>query len=180
MNSVQMETNRLRFARPSLEDQPAMLVAIKESEQALKEFLPWVPFALSQQASIEHTQQAINNFANFKDELRFSLIEKASGRLIGAIGLIIRDKDVPFFEIGYWLRSDSVGKGYISEAVAKLEEYAFGELNAKRLEIRVAQSNIKSRKVAERCGYELEANLRNERRLPSGKLDNTLVYVKTR
>ncbi|GEA60964.1 hypothetical protein VCO01S_21570 [Vibrio comitans NBRC 102076] len=82
--------------------------------------------------------------------------------------------------IGYWLRSDSVGKGFISEAVAKLEEYAFDELNAKRLEIRVAQSNIKSRKVAERCGYELEANLRNERRLPSGKLDNTLVYVKTR
>ncbi|GEA60965.1 hypothetical protein VCO01S_21580 [Vibrio comitans NBRC 102076] len=103
MNSVKMETNRLRFARPSLKDQPAMLVAIKESEQALKEFLPWVPFALSQQASIEHTQQAIDNFANFKEELRFSLIEKASGRLIGAIGLIIRDKDVPFFEIGYWL-----------------------------------------------------------------------------
>ncbi|OCH75768.1 GNAT family N-acetyltransferase [Vibrio breoganii] len=175
-----METTRLRLTPPSLEDQPAMLVAIKESQQELKKFLPWVPFALSQPASIENTQQAIENFAGFKDELRYSLIEKTSGRLIGAIGLIIRDKEVPFFEIGYWLRSDSVGKGFITEAVTRLEEYAFDELKANRIEIRAAQSNVKSRNVAQRCGYELEATLRNERRLPSGKLDNTLVFVKPR
>ncbi|MFA0082659.1 GNAT family N-acetyltransferase [Vibrio breoganii] len=168
-----METTRLRLTPPSLEDQPAMLVAIKESQQELKKFLPWVPFALSQQASIE-------NFAGFKDELRYSLIEKTSGRLIGAIGLIIRDKEVPFFEIGYWLRSDSVGKGFITEAVTRLEAYAFDELKANRIEIRAAQSNVKSRNVAQRCGYELEATLRNERRLLSGKLDNTLVFVKPR
>lgn len=49
---------------------------------------------------------------------------------------------------------------------------------ANRLEIRCAASNRRSRAVAERGGYVLEATLRNERRLPSGRLDHTVIYGK--
>ncbi len=86
---------------------------------------------------------------------------------------------MPFFELGYWIRKTETGKGFAIEAVAVLEEYAFRELRAKRLEIRTAKGNVKSRSVAERSGYHYEAELVNERRLPSGKLTNTIVYAKT-
>lgn len=129
--------------------------------------------------SIENTKQAISNFENFEGELRYSIVEKNSGRFLGAIGLIIRDKTVPYFEIGYWLRSSSVGYGFISEAIKAVETYAFNELKANRLEIKAAVDNLKSRTVAERGGYILEGIRCNDRRLPSGELSSTAMYEKT-
>ncbi|MFH0258744.1 GNAT family N-acetyltransferase [Vibrio rumoiensis] len=175
-----METDRLYLAPPCLANQPAMLEAIIESQAELSQFLDWVPFALTEQQSIEATQQAMVNFDNFENELRYSLLDKQSGKLVGMIGLLIRDKEVPYFEIGYWLRRSCVGLGYITEAVQALETYAFQDLKAQRVEIRTAGTNTKSQAVAERCGYQLEGTLRYARRLPSRELDHTLIYAKTR
>ncbi|MFA0070869.1 GNAT family N-acetyltransferase, partial [Vibrio breoganii] len=69
--------------------------------------------------------------------------------------------------------------GYVSEAVRIIEEYAFIQKGAKRVEIRMAGSNLKSQAVAKRCGYQLEDRFANARCLPSGDLDSTLVYAKT-
>ena len=174
-----METDRLKLLPPSLVHQPLMLEAIIESQEELAVYLPWVPHALTEAESIEQTKKAINNFENFEGELRYSIVEKSTGHFLGAIGLIILDKSVPSFEIGYWLRSSSVGYGFISEALRSIELYAFNELNANRLEIKAAENNWKSRMVAERSGYVLEGVLRNARRLPSGDLSGTAVYSKT-
>lgn len=122
----------------------------------------------------------MENFDNFENELRFSILTKQDNALIGAIGLIIRDKSVPFFEIGYWLRTTSVGFGYVAEAISVLEKYAFEQLQAHRIEIKCAESNIKSKAVALRCGYEFEGLLKNTNKLPSGELSNTLMFAKTR
>ena len=175
-----METNRLLLTPPCLANQAAILEAILESQAELSQFLDWVPFALTEQQSIEATKQAMVDFDNFENELRYSLLDKNSGKFVGMIGLIIRDKDVPYFEIGYWLRSSCVGAGYITEAVRALESHAFNHLKAQRVEIRAAASNNKSRAVAERAGYQLEGKLYNARRLPSGELDDTVIYAKTR
>ncbi len=91
---------------------------------------------------------------------------------------MIRDDTVPYFEIGYWLQTLKTGLGYVSEAVQIIEEYAFIQKGAKRVEIRMAGSNLKSQAVAKRCGYQQEACFANDRRLPSGALDSTLVYAK--
>lgn len=60
-----------------------------------------------------------------------------------------------------------------------VERLAFIDNKAQRVEIKMAGSNVKSRAVAERCGYQLEAKLDNGRRLVSGELDSTVIYVKT-
>ncbi len=125
-----METERLKLLPPSMEYQPLMLEAILESQDELGVYLSWVPYALTETESIENTKQAISNFENFEGELRYSIIDKSTDRFLGTIGLIIRDKTVPYFEIGYWLRSSSVGYGFISEAVKAVETYAFKELKA--------------------------------------------------
>ncbi|WP_445398457.1 GNAT family N-acetyltransferase [Zobellella sp. An-6] len=171
-----MENNHIKLLPPSLELVPQVFEAVKESEQALAEFLPWVKYALTEEDCRESMRKAIANFEGFKSELRFFIVDRRDERLLGAIGLIIRDKSVPFFELGYWLRDSAQGRGHMSEAVALLEQYAFGELGANRLEIRCAECNRRSRAVAERAGYVLEATLRHERRLPSGRLDHTVIY----
>jgi RimJ/RimL family protein N-acetyltransferase len=86
------------------------------------------------------------------------------------------DWSIPKFEIGYWCRQKYTGKGYITESVRGLTVFAFKILEAKRVEIRCDQRNMRSRKVAERLGYRLEGTLRNNRLAVDNRLENTCVY----
>ena len=66
---------------------------------------------------------------------------------------------IPKFEIGYWLRTTLIGKGYMTEAVVALTKMAKETLKANRIEIRCDERNVRSRRVAERAGYRLEGIL---------------------
>ena len=174
-----MESKRIKLERPFLEIAPKIFEAIMESQNELAEYLPWVPNALTMEAAVTNTKNAIDNFDTFSGELRYSIICKRSDTFLGVIGLMIKDKSIPYFEIGYWLRSSQVGNGYMTEAIHLIEKHAFGDLGARRLELTMAESNLKSQAIAKRCGYQYEGLLQNGRRLPSGELDNTVIYAKT-
>ncbi len=155
---------------------PEVICATEESKAELQTYLTWVDAFL--QSPEANMAQAMDRHTNFSGELRYYIQQHNEPEVLGAIGLLIRDIDVPFFEIGYWVRSSASGKGYIAESLNLLEQHAINDLNAKRLEIRMAKCNRKSQSVAIRAGYTLEAELRNERRLPSRELTNTLIYTK--
>ncbi|MGR5173123.1 GNAT family N-acetyltransferase [Vibrio owensii] len=175
-----METKRLKLIPACLERAEEAHQVVVRCQKTLETYLPWVPHVLTLEAMIEGTEKAIANFENFEEELRYFIIEKESDRLIGAVGLMIRDQKVPAFEIGYWLDDIAVGNGYISEAVLELERYAFEDLGARRIAITADSTNLKSRAVAERCGYDFEGELRHDRLSTSGELSNTVVYSKIR
>ena len=87
---------------------------------------------------------------------------------------------MPRFEIGYWCRTSYAGKGYITEAVNAITAFAFDVLGARRVEIRCDALNLRSRRVAERCGFPLEATLRQFDRSVDGELRDELVFAKLR
>lgn len=81
------------------------------------------------------------------------------------------------FEIGYWCCLPHQGCGYVTEAVRALTRVGFEQMGANRIEIRCDPRNARSRHVAERAGYKLEAELRHEQVGPDGALRNTLIYA---
>ncbi|RBW63434.1 N-acetyltransferase [Vibrionales bacterium C3R12] len=174
-----MESERLKLVAPSLDFIDAMYTVIDECRSEFSEFLPWVSDALTKKALEQNIKEAVINFSNFSGEFWFNIIEKKTGSFIGAVGFIVRDESVPYFEIGYWLQTSKVGSGYITEAISLVEQYAFNDKGAMRVEIKMAATNLKSQAVAKRCGYGLEGQLVNARRLPSGELDSTVIYSKT-
>lgn len=95
---------------------------------------------------------------------------------VGGTGLHRMDWSVPRFEIGYWIRSSFEGRGYVSEAVRALTRFALRSLGAQRIEIHCSHRNVRSQRVAERCGFVLEGRLRNQAREPDGQLRDTFVY----
>ena len=108
--------------------------------------------------------------------LNLLMVEQETGEIIGATGYPRLDWAVPKFEIGYWVRSDRVGKGYASEATWLLAQHAFEVLGANRVELRMDDRNRRSWAVAERLGFSLEATLRQEVRVPDGSLRDTRIY----
>jgi RimJ/RimL family protein N-acetyltransferase len=141
-----VENSNIKLVPPLMERAHSMLEAIIESEHELRQFLPWEDYALTKSDSISNTQEAIENFTG---ELRYSIIRKSDDYFLGAVGLIIRDKSVPFFETGYWLRTSETGISYMSEAIALFEKYTFDKCGANRIEIKAASTNLNSHSVAE-------------------------------
>lgn len=109
--------------------------------------------------------------------MQLQLFHKATGAFVGSSGLHPRDWAVPSFEIGYWCRKQFQGQGYITEAVQGITRFGFETVGARRIMIRCDSHNIRSRRVAERAGYEMEGELRNDALGTDGELRNTLVFA---
>lgn len=152
--------------------------AVDESYEQNRRFLHWAEPSPSYDTTRENMQRAISNFNDQVNEFRFIVRRIRDRRIVGCIGLLIRDMLIPFFEIGYWVRSSEAGKGYTSMAVELLERYAVEQLGAKRIEVKMAESNVASRRVAEKTGFQYEATIHLNRRLPTGEVDNTCIYYK--
>lgn len=176
----QFETERLLVRLPMPGDGAPLYEAIIHS---LPELKPWLEFA-QQVPSVEETElnvrQAHIAFLERKD-LRMHIFHRETGAFIGSTGLHRINWEVPKFEIGYWIDTRYSGQGYITEAVKGLTDFSFRELHAQRLEIRCDSKNVKSRKVAERLGFELEGILRRDS-LSIDKRDwrDTCIYAKLR
>jgi Acetyltransferases, including N-acetylases of ribosomal proteins len=64
-------------------------------------------------------------------------------------------------EIGYWIGEAYWGKGYATEAVKRLVDYAFHELNLLRVYAYIFEYNIASMKVLEKVGFYKEAVIKS-------------------
>lgn len=75
----------------------------------------------------------------------------------GVIGLVLQpDVYRKSAEIGYWLGEPFWGKGITTTAVKLATQYAFDTLNLNRLYAGVFEGNEASKRVLEKCGYQLE------------------------
>ena len=59
-------------------------------------------------------------------------------------------------QIGYWIDKNFANRGFTTQAVEILTQYAFTELKLHRLEINLRPENASSRRVAEKAGYIFE------------------------
>lgn len=85
---------------------------------------------------------------------QFSLIEKASGRWIGRVGLW-EPEGWPEKEVGWMLHRSAWGCGYATEAAGACLDWAFGALGWARVGHMIHPQNTGSKAVAARLGSRL-------------------------
>jgi len=168
----------IRLVKPAANLVDDFQLALIESYEDLNKYLAWAEKKPDIETTRQNMLRARDNFENKEEELRFIVQRIHDNKIVGCAGLLIRNMNIPYLEIGYWVRSSEAKKGYIGMAVHLLEEYAVKELKVKRLEIKMAESNKASIQVAERAGFKYEATIHSDRKLPIGKVDNTCVYYK--
>jgi RimJ/RimL family protein N-acetyltransferase len=96
--------------------------------------------------------------------------EKESGNLVivnaddEIVGEIEFFKPVNYwdaFELSYRLHgSRFAGRGYITEAVQLLVDYLFNNKKQHRIQLVIVPENAASRRIAEKCGFQLEGTAR--------------------
>ena len=114
----------------------------------------------------------------FRVNETWAIVEKESGKVVGSIGFE-PDKYRPGVssrEMGYSLAKDCWGKGYMTEAVARLIQYAFETLKLQVLMIRTSETNLRSQRVIEKSGFKYEGTLRRAYRMYDGRIREVRCY----
>lgn len=173
------ESERLIIRAPLWHDGAAVNEAIRESIEELRPWIPWAHTIPTLEESEKNIRYSRTEFLERKD-LRLLLLNKQTGQVVGSSGLHQIDWQARKFEIGYWVRTSCQQQGYVTEAVHAITDFAIRELSANRIQIRCDAHNLRSAKVAERCGFTLEGILRNETRDMDGSLRNTMIFSKVR
>ncbi|MDP9225649.1 MAG: GNAT family N-acetyltransferase, partial [Actinomycetota bacterium] len=92
-------------------------------------------------------------------------------RAAGTVGLASFDALLNSAELGYWLRSDLTGRGYMTEAAAAIVAFGFARLKLHRIELRAGVGNYDSNRVAEKLGFRRGGMLRDGSRGEGGWYD---------
>jgi RimJ/RimL family protein N-acetyltransferase len=82
----------------------------------------------------------------------FALFERKGGAFAGACGYEMRDESIP--EIGYWIGEPFWGRGYATEAVRTMIDHAFTSTDLDALAASCRVTNVLSRRVLEKCGFQ--------------------------
>ena len=161
---------------PALADAPAIAAAVKASYAELHEWMDWARGAYGLREARAWCK-AMEAAIAARREFPFLLTDRRNADVVGSIGLLNIDWDVPMCEIGYWVHTGRVGHGYCTEAARALTRHAFTDLNARRVQITMDDRNARSFAVAERLGFTWEATHRSNRRDNRNRLADTRVYA---
>ena len=148
-------------------DGPAPWEAVEVSRAHLAPWMPWLDDTRNPDDTEEYVIRAGARW-QLREDMAVGVFERTSGRLLGGSGLHRIDWTIRRFEIGYWLRADAEGHGYMLEATQLLTRLAVEEARRLPRRIRMDTDNERSRRVAERLGYTLEATLQRAFRTPDG------------
>lgn len=85
------------------------------------------------------------------DKYDAGIVLKATGELIGSGGLFY-DPENDLWTIGYNIRKDQWGNGYVPEAIRAILEYVKTRRNVRGIQGEFAAENYKSRRVMEKLG----------------------------
>lgn len=148
---------------------------IDTQREYLGKWLPFVEFT-REEADSEAFVNSVLSVPEEKAEYVFTI--RKNGEFAGLIGFKDTDKSNKKTEIGYWLSEGFQKQGIVTNAVVKLCEFAFHELDINRVQIKCAVGNVPSKNVPIRLKFKLEG-VEREGELLSGHIFTDLeIYSK--
>lgn len=91
--------------------------------------------------------------------LSLGISEIVTGKKLGSIGLKIVNHEAKIAEVGYMIKQNAQGRGFASEALNLLKDYALNELELNKLTATCSVQNVGSVKLLEKLGFVREGCL---------------------
>lgn len=114
--------------------------------------------------NLEETQEYVEEMIRRESagtHLYASIVAKSTQNVIGTAMFFNFDREANHAEIGYVFKKDHWGKGYGTEAISLMNDFAFNTLCLRKLHARVVSANTSSSRILEKNGFELEGRLRD-------------------
>ena len=167
------QSERLGFRSWRVDD-VAKMAAIN-ADPAVMEFFPKTKTRKQTAAFIEQVKSEFST----KGFCYFAIDKLDNGEFIGFIGLSEQRFEADFtpcIEIGWRLARKEWGRGYATEGAARCLEYAFDELNLRKVVAMTPEINLRSEKVMKKIGMEQVKRFRHPLLKNEPRLANCVLY----
>ena len=155
MNTPILETDRL-ILRPFKKDDVKDVFECWESDPDVAQYMFW-----TSHNDIEKTKEWILRELGKiekQDWYRFAIVLKNTNELMGT-ALIYYEKEVQCWEVAYNLGKKYWGKGYTTEAMKKIIDFAVKQLKLSQIVGRYAKENTASGHVMDKLGFKYEKDI---------------------
>ena len=132
-------------------DIPALVTAIDDPE--IRRTLPHIP---NPYTTTDAEQYIAGTRVNLTAGTAIAVAIVVDGALAGSIDLRLDGANGRTAQIGYWVAAPVRGRGVASTAAGMLCDFGFKTLGLRRVELNAEVSNVASRRVAEKAGFDLE------------------------
>ena len=173
---MQFDSYLIRLLTP--EDFEAFFQLVENNRARLANFFTGT---VSRTKTREETQEFILDItqrAEVRAYFPYVIIDTSNGKIAGFLDLKNIDWTIPKSEMGCYIDEAYEGKGLTSRAFALFVDFCFAEYRFQKLFLRTHHSNTAARRVAEKCGFELEGTIRRDYRTTAGELVDLLYYGK--
>lgn len=154
MDPVELSDDRLLLRLPAGADVDQIMRACQD--EVLQRWIP-VPVPYEREHAAQWVGESPRCWAD-DEELRWVVTDRASGEVLGALGLHPRDETMR--EIGYWAAPWARGRGVMTAAGRLACRWGFDDLGLARIEWWANVGNDASRRVADRLGFTFEGTCR--------------------
>ena len=141
-----LETKRLVLRAPRLEDMDQ--IAALANNRRIAEMTSTIPHPYG----IKGAQAWLSTIVVAEGGTTFGIFLKETNALIGACGYAPREESTP--EIGYWIGEPYWNRGIATEAARAVIDHAFTEGGLALLLGSCRVTNLASRRVLEKCGFQ--------------------------
>jgi RimJ/RimL family protein N-acetyltransferase len=151
-----IETERLVIRCWHPDDAPLAKEAIDSSLDHLREWMPW---AQAEPTTLDAKRSLLESFAGMfarGEDAVYGIFDRAEARVVGGTGLHPRLTGQAR-EIGYWIRSDAIGRGLATESTAALTRVGFEVDGLEWMEIHCDPANARSAAIPRKLGYDQAA-----------------------
>lgn len=166
-----LESERLRFRK--LEDSDALKVLELRSNPEIMRYIPR-PLVTNTDEALAHIKVLNGNIDANKD-INWAVTEKENDICIGIMGFHGSQPENFRTEIGYMILPEFHNKGYVSEGVQTILNYAFNTMNFHSIEAVIDPRNIASERVLQKNGFTKEAHFK-ENEFYKGEFLDTVIY----
>ena len=166
-----LESERLRFRKLTDADAPEVL-ELRGNPEAMR-FIPR-PLLTSVEEAVDFIKM-INNKIDDNIDINWAVTEKENDKCIGFMGFYRTQPEHSRTEIGYMILPEYNGKGYVTEAVKTLLDFAFNTLNFHSIEAVIDSRHTASERILLKNGFEKEAHFK-ENFYYNNEFTDTVIY----
>ena len=169
---MKLETERLLMRPIKTGDRDEIFAYRRDKE--INQYQGWIPETLE---DVDVFIGKISNQINVPESwFQFVIIEQASRKIVGDLGIHFIDPENKQVEIGCTLNMCFQNRGYATEAVKRVIDYLFNELKKHRITTSIDPGNINSIRLVERIGFRKEAHF-VESLFLNGKWVDDIIYA---
>lgn len=160
----------------TINDLDAYFHLVEQNRERLEDFFTGT---VSKTKTFEDTKEFLLDIVQrTKDKTYFPyiIIDDSNQRIAGFIDLKNIDWNIPKSEMGLYIDKDYANQGISTKSFKLFCDFCFAEYKFQKLYLRTHHNNTFARRVAEKCGFEIEGTIKRDYKTTSGEVVDLIYY----